>query len=276
MSDADAAPESTGERIDALLSDAEERIEALLDADEMDADETVETIEDLYEIADEAEDLLEYVDVSDLIEAVDVEDLPEAIDFEDLPEAIEEGDPEKAIELRKLLSLTELSEVWDSANVRELWREKRELDDAVDDFSEEDAAEDGGLRDGDAFGTGADADADAGVGPESGSLADYDPESAKNAIQAKMSGAVGEFRETLLAANERLEALREANEERLGRRRHDVDSRNPSAFSTLPPARSDMGGAARHSTVPEETRHSSAPNRPRIYGDRFEEEKDDG
>ena len=48
------------------------------------------------------------------------------------------------------------------------------------------------------------------------------------------------------------------------------DSRNPTAISTLPGSRGDLGRSTRHSTVPTETKYSTTPNYDRIYGDRFD------
>jgi hypothetical protein len=46
-------------------------------------------------------------------------------------------------------------------------------------------------------------------------------------------------------------------------------------MSTLPKDRSPSGRGTRHSTVPEETKHSTAPNRKRIYGTRFDRARGD-
>lgn len=83
-----------------------------------------------------------------------------------------------------------------------------------------------------------------------------------------MSDGVVTFRDALLEAHERIqekvEELRDRTE-RVGQPR----SRNPTAFSTLPKSRAEFGGTTRYSTVPAETRYSSAPNHARIYGRRF-------
>jgi len=98
---------------------------------------------------------------------------------------------------------------------------------------------------------------------------DFDPRSVENAIQMQVSESVGEFREKLLAAHRRFAKIREQNEERFPDRGRN-GSRNPTAVSTVPPSGPAERSATTHSTVPEETRHSSAPNRRRIYGPRFD------
>lgn len=261
------------ERIDQLYERAVETVETLMSASEEEDRETVlELLDELEDIVDEMEDVLSNVDLTDLVGAVDWSDLPEAVDWSELPEAIEERDAPKAIKIRKLLEVVDLTEVWDSMSEREMWRQKRELEDEVDDLTGD--GDDSGLLDRNEDDGGEDEDlvdvSMPGTGSGGGAGAhDFDPRSVENAIQMQVSESVGEFREKLLAAHRRFAKIREQNEERFpdrGRNR----SRNPTAVSTVPPSGPAERSATTHSTVPEETRHSSAPNRRRIYGPRFD------
>lgn len=269
--------------IDALLDRAMGDVEALLTAHESDDpfEEVSEDVDDLIDVVEETEELLETVDLTDLPEAVDLTELPEAIEAGEVPDAIAEGDPGEAVRYRKLLQVVELGKLWDAVDTREFWRNKRELDDAAD----------GVLDDGDDAGpmetlrefVGDDGDStdigDAGSEGDTSAVAtgsddereniEVPTETIQQRVQSKLSDAVGEFRESLLDTRERVEELKEENEART----EDVeqpDSRNPTAYSSIPTERSDVSATAKFSTVPEETRYSSAPNRPRLYGSRFD------
>lgn len=271
----------TPDVLDELLSDAESRAQSLLEREEFD-DEALETLDDLAAVADEAEDLLSTVDVDELADAVDLEDVPEVVEPEDVPEAIEERDPEKAIKLRKLIKLADLSQALGSTDLTRFRREKSELQAELDDLGgSDDGSDDGlldaggddGLVDGDGLTDGMDVGID-GLGEDLDG--DERSELMQAAIQSKIDDAVGEFRESLLAAHERLAELREQNQARMGSQDDQPSSRSPTAYSSLPAGRGDMGGVGQHSTVPAQVRHSSAPSRERIYGDRFERRADDG
>jgi hypothetical protein len=275
--------------LDDLLDRAMDDIDALLTAQESDHpfEEVQEDVEDLITVVEEIEELLETVDLTDLPDAVDLSELPDAIEASEVPDAIAEGDPGGAVKYRKLLQVVELGELWDTVNVREFWRNKRELDDATDDVTDDDDGRpmeklrefvgddtDGDATDvetGDTSGT-----ADTEDGSEREDI-DVPTETIQQRVQSKLSDAVGEFRESLLDTRERVQELKEENEGRV----EDVeqpDSRNPTAYSSISSGRNDMSGTAKFSTVPEETRYSSAPNRPRLYGsrlDRAAEENDE-
>lgn len=267
-------------RIDELVDRAETLVADLSAPDEERTDqEVLDTLEDLKAVADEAEDIISTVDVTELLGAIDASDLPDAVEVEDIPDAIAEGDPDEAVTLRKLFDLTDLPALFESVNAREFWREKREFDDAVDELTGDD--DDGGLLSDD----GADEDEDSLFGDDgsdgddrvsmggTGSardMDDYSPEAVENAVQSKVSDAVGEFRKGLLRAHERLAKMRERNRER-SRQVGQPNSRNPTAFSTMSSNASSQGDRAKYSTVPEETKYSTAPNRRRIYGSRFED-----
>ncbi|EMA46538.1 hypothetical protein [Halococcus saccharolyticus] len=269
--------------IDALIDRAMDDIEALLTAHESDDpfEEVREDLDDLIAVIEEIEELLETIDLTDLPEAVDVSELPAAIEAGEVPNAIAEGDPGEAVKYRKLLQIVELGELWNAVDVREFWRNKRELDDAAADVTDSGDDENGPIEKLRSLGGDDrdDSDTDAGgessesvAGTEGGMERDdieVPSETIQQRVQSKLSDAVGEFRESLLDSRERIEALKEENEARTG----DVeqpDSRNPTAYSSIPSTRTDMSGTTAFSTVPEETRYSSAPNRPRLYGSRLD------
>lgn len=260
MTDADAS-----ERLKQLYGHAIETAESLTEASEEEDHETIlSLLDELEDVVDELEDVLSTVELDELIAAVDWSDLPDAIEFGDVPEAVEEGDTSEAISFGKLLEAVDLSEVWDSMDERELWRQKRDLSDEVDDLTDDDD-DDGGDADGDLVDVSM-----PGTSSEGGSGGhEIDPRSIENTIQMEVGESVGVFREKLIAAHKRFAEIRERNEERFPDRRQNR-SRNPTAVSTVPATGPAERSATTHSTVPEETRHSSAPNRRRIYGPRFD------
>ncbi|MBV0926054.1 hypothetical protein KTS45_17760 [Halomicroarcula limicola] len=286
--------------VDDLVTAIDELSEKVDDTSEHEsAEEAAERLDDIHDVADEVEDMLGTVDLTDLLSEIEWGNLPEAIELEDVPEAIEDRNPAAAVKLRKLLSVADMSEVWDNVNAREFWRQSRELDDELDDFSDEedegllsgdeDDADDGLLDDpsfdspfGDEEAADAsdpaDASAESGLGGLEGLGTDEEGlhrESMENAIQSRISDSVGEFRQSILAARQKLKKLHAENRRRNERRNSSsTDSRNPTAVSTMSPGGARQG-TAKFSTVPEETRYSTAPNRRRIYGSRFEEAEDD-
>lgn len=249
------------ETVDGLLVRVDELVESLEGTAA--PEEAVETVEDLLDVADEVEDLLETVDVEELVDAVGADDVSEVVDLEDVPQAIEDRSPRKALEFRKLLQLTDLQALFDSADMRQVRREKRDLEAELEDLLEDDGAADGD-----------EAMVDGGGSGEGLGGAEVNQELLEQSVQSKVDDAVVAFRQGLLEAHEKFRRLREANEERTGSMDDQPTSRNPTAYSSMTASKGDVGRGITHSTVPRETRHSSAPNRKRIYGDRFEEETD--
>lgn len=242
-------------QIDRLLDRARETLEKIATkADEDDLGPVLSLLDDLEDVADEAEDILSSADLTQLARAIDWSDLPDAIELEELPEAVRDRDLSEVLVLRKLLELSELHKLWEGMDTRELWREKREFDDEMDDITEDEDDASDSMRE---------------ASIPAGEVHEIDPESIENAIQSELTESVGEFREKLLEARERLRDLRARTEDRFPDRRRNR-SRNPTAVTTMPQRGVTSGGVANHSTVPVETRHSTAPNRPRIYGSRFE------
>lgn len=286
MSDQTAA----AERLPALIDRAEETLDRIGTDGGDDGDgDPLEDLRDLYAVADEAADVLENVDVSELPDAVDGEDLVEAIEVGDIPDAIEDGSAQEAIDLKALLHAINFRELATSANLTELWGELDDVGDAIDDLDDDGGDEDGGLADS-VPGVGGDdddgllsdddgeddlldTDLGGGEGIGLGGMNEIPDEAYQVTIQEKAMEAVDEFREGVMEAHDKLKRLREVNREKM-RRQHDekgVDSRNPTAHSTMMTDRGDVGGhAAKHSTVPQRTRYTTAPSRRRIYGHRFD------
>lgn len=259
---------------DVELDELHERFE-----DEEDSEKALEYVKDLWEVADELEDVLETIDLSDLPEAIDFEKLPELVEADEIPEALADDDKGlgDVMKLRKLLKVIDLSELWGAADVRSFWKQKRELEDEVDDVTGDgEEGDDEGMMD-DFVDEGEEMveDTDWEM-PDFDGIEDYDPESAEKAIQKKMMDGVEEMREALLDAHGKLKKVREENRDRMARQDNSTNSRNPTAVSTMPTGdRPDIGSATRFSTVPRETRHSSAPNKGHIYGNRFDREDND-
>ena len=307
MTSAEADPEEEAEEqeldLDDLVDRAEEAMEGLRESvddpdaglgeivdrlDEGAGEEASEQLDELLAVADKIEDVLETIDLSELPDAIDFEELPELIETDELPEAIEKGEAGDLIKLRKLASVIDFTELWGATDVRAFWQAKRDLDGAVEDVTGGEEGEDeggvlekvtgseddeegmldevtgeGGMMD--------DVDAD---DLDFGGIEDFDPETAEIAIQKQLSEGIDEFREAVLDAHERVSGLKEEAKEEMPETDRSTNSRNPTAVSTMPTQdRRDLGSLPRFSTVPQQTRYSGAPNRKRLYGNRFDQEK---
>lgn len=248
-------------RIDELFDRALETMKKIASKrDDEDLGPVLSWLDDLEDVIDEAEDIISRVELSDLVGSVEWGELPEAFDMDDLYAAID--DDEDAVTLGKLLEIIDMSKLWGSMNAREAWREKREFEDELEDVTDDEDDSDG-------------MDGSDSTDPSMPRVdfEDFDPETAENAIQSQISDSVEEFRETLIDAHVRLKEFRENNKDRFEDRRRNR-SRNPTFVSTLPPRHDSLGRGTRFSTVPRETKYSTAPNRDRIYGNRFEKAAD--
>lgn len=265
--DADLTP--TEALVERAETDVIDFLQALLVDESIDDAEVA--LADLYEVAEEAEELLATVDLSEIPEAIDVSELPELIEAGDVPEAIASGDAGEAINVGALLDVVKLGSLWSSVDVREFWRNKREFEAALDDVTGDDGESDDGVleRMTEAFSSATD--------DEDGDGIDFDDvsdevstDAAQAALQSGLQDAIDKFYDGLLKTHRRLDELRAINEERTGNVGQ-PDSRNPTAFSTLPgPSSGSRGRGLQHSTVPRETKYSTTPNRERVYGTRFE------
>jgi hypothetical protein len=264
--------------VSALVVDSLRASEDALDylaGDDPDTD-FEELIADIQTVAEEAIELLETMDLSELPAAIDEEELDELVVEENLPEAVANGDPDEAIRLRKLLAVVDLAELWGSVDVRDAWRNKRELEDAVDDVTDEtdDASDDDGFVS-EMTGDEDDVDFDAGETLETGDDDMNVPDQAyETAIQSQLSDSVEQFRRGLVEVHHQLARMREENQRRT-ESAEQPSSRNPTATSTLASTGTRSSVDVKYSTVPRETKYSSAPNRARVYGSRFDEYEGD-
>ncbi|MFA9424874.1 hypothetical protein [Natronorubrum sp. A-ect3] len=299
----------SGEGFDALLEEAsaclenvEECLGGVEQIDDLD-DETLESVlgdvETLTTVVRETEELIDAIDFSDLPAAVDGPELLEALEVGTVPEVLtdEETGASELVDFTQLFRAIDLLSAWDATDLRELWSETRELEAAVDDLGDE--GEDASMVE-----TAANAvtdessdligedgmvggDEDGLVGGEDDLLEDADPmdalgdidvendpEAYQVAIQQQAMKGIDAFRTALLETHEQFEQLYEFNREKMRRQDTSANSRNPTAASTIPTDRRDLGGGARHATVPQDVRLSTAPSRKRIYGRRFEIERE--
>lgn len=279
-------PEAPGERLDELVDEAEETVERLTDGGEEEGvEDAAEKLRKLWKVAEEAQDVLEEIDLEDVADAVDADELVEAIEGGDISQAVEDREVREAVDMRALLRAIDMHELFDDVDVKDVWKESRELKEAVDDVTDED---DEGLVDTatDAVGDEDDeglteAAKDAGEDVKSsmsdvGGFGDLPDEAYQVSIQKKAMEGVDKFREGVLEAHDKLKALHDENRKRM-RRQYDekkAESRNPTAYSTMPTDRRDVGGKSTHfSTVRRDTLYSTAPNRERIYGYRFDKRR---
>lgn len=293
-----------------LLESATTHLESL--QNELDPVESLEELDDdalesvlgdvdaLVDVATELTELFDALDLENLPEAVDGDELLEAIDASEVPQALsggEEGGVGDVVDLGQVVDAVDLLSAWSATDLTAIWEESQELEDAVDDLAnDEDGGlasaaasavtdDDGGLvgddgvrseeEDGDGLLGGGD-DLLEGVDPMDalGSISvDENPEAYQAFIQQQAMAGIDEFRDALLKTHGKFEELYELNREKMRRQDTSTSSRNPTAASTIPTDRRDLGGGARHSTVPRKVKYSTAPARNRIYGRRFELER---
>lgn len=236
-----------------------------------------ELAQNLWEVVDEAEDILETADFEELPDAIDVDDLPKAIDVEDVPEGLF-SDDENAIELTDVREAVNLRELWDAVDLTQLYQEKQELEDEMDDVTDQvDGDKDEGMLD-DVIESEDDGPVDDDdelfddvVGFGEGANVEFDVETRQAFIEEKIQDAVEKFRELLLETHEKLRKLYELNQEKLGQPGRQPDSLNPTAYSTLPSGPVPNSVSTRASTVPTQVKYSRVDNPRRIYGHRFHE-----
>ncbi|ELY43554.1 hypothetical protein [Natronorubrum bangense] len=295
------SPDNTDEGFEALLEDATEslqRLESTLgDAEALDAldDEIIETaigdVDTLARVATEVGDLLEAIDLRELPEAVDGDKLLEAIELGEIPDVLANEDKgvSELVDFAALVDAIDLLNAWNAADLAAIWEEKRELDGAVDDLEDGDDAgvvekavsgiadDDGGQLLGDDEDDLIETDMDSMTAAKE-ALGDIDveedPEAYQVAIQQQAMKGIDSFRWALLETHEKFEQLYEKNREQMRQQDTSTNSRNPTAASTIPTDRRDLGGGARYATVPRDVKLSTAPSRTRIYGRRFEIERE--
>ena len=260
--DADAEefdPERLGELVDVIGEGVGELKQTIVDDEE--GGDLVETAEELWEVLDEFEDLLETLDFEELPETIDVEDLPEAVDVEDLPGALFDED-ESAIDLTGVQEAVTLRELWDAVDLTSFLQEKRQLESAIDDVTDDEGEDE---EDDDLFENVVDTDLDGG----------FEDTARQAFIEEKVLAAVEKFRSAILSTHDGLRTVYEKNQEKLGESGNQPDSLNPTATSTMPPGPLPDSISTRASTVPPQVRYSRVDNPRRIFGRRFEERRDD-
>lgn len=277
-------------QFETLLDNAEQSLETLSETTEdEDVQSRLEKIELLLRVVEEAQDLLETIDLSELPETIDAEKSRDAIDTGEIPAALEEGDGKKIVKIRRLIRAINVAELWDAVDIGEFWKEKGEFDEVLNDLTEEGEGGDesfgevledtadivsGGegdalLEEADEMGNELKAGVQETVGSAEAALEDGNLHEYQEIIQQEAMEGINEFRDALVDAHGLFEEVYDRNREEMRRTDRSTHSRNPTAVSTLPLSRTDVGSTARYSTVPNTVRYSTAPPLERIYGKRF-------
>lgn len=240
---------------------------------EDDRSDVVEFAGDLWEVLDEVEDLLETLDYDELPEAVDLTDLPEAVDVDDVPEGLL-NEEETAIELTNVREAADLRDLWQAVDVAQFVHEKRQLQSAVDDATD-DADENrllGGSEDDGLLGATDDEELfENVVGVDEGVREGLEGELRQAYLEERIVAAVEEFRAALLSTHDGLREVYRRNQEKLS----GAGSRNPTATSTMPGGPLPDSASTRTSTVPSQVRYSRVENPRRVYGRRFDDRRRD-
>lgn len=282
------------DQFETLLRDAEQSINELAgEAENRDLKSLLQEISTLLRVVDEAEDLLETIDLSELPEAIDGEELLTAVDIGEIPSALEDGDSDKVVKLRQLVRAVKLAKLWNTVEIQELWQEKSELDEVVEELTDSeddgiigetleatvDAVSDqgeGGIRDEvDAIESELEAGAKEAFGSAEDALKEGNLHEYQLIIQQQTMAGIEEFRDALIDTHGVFEQLYDENRRRFARTDKGTHSRNPTAVSTMPLTRTDLGKGTRYSTVPPAVRYSTAPPLDRIYGQRFKRKKEE-
>ena len=270
-SEVETEVESILDRLDELVPGIRDGLKRLKTAivENADDEEVIETAENLWEVVDETEDVLEAIDLEEIPDVIDVDELPDAVDVEDIPDALGSDDPEEAIDLSDLKEAIRFRELWEAADIGELREEQEELEEEIDDVTDDEGLV--GDEDDDLIGDDDDDDdslLDMGLGGQ-GAHMQFDPDDRQEAIRRLIEEAVSGFRAALLDTHDTLRLLWEFNNEKLGGH----ESLNPTAVSTMPRGPIPDSASTRHSTVPSQVKYSRAQNPRRIYGRRFEDAK---
>lgn len=252
----------------------------------------------------EAEEVLNAIDVSELPEAIDGDQVREAIEVGEIPDALRDDENAEVVKLRQVIRAINLGKTLASMDVTDVWESKRSIDDATDELDDDDDGglfgdegliaggedsllgggdgegilgddSDGGLTD-DLFDTDLDHAMDAAaeelkgdIDIQSGNMSAY-----QEVIQQQAMVGVDAFREALLKTHGQFERIVETNREKMRQQDRQPSSRNPTAVSTIASSRSDVSSVPNYATMPRTVRHSNAPTRSHIYGDRFRRERE--
>lgn len=125
------------DQFETLLRNAEQSINELAgETENGDLKSLLQEISTLLRVVDEAEDLLETIDLSELPEAIDGEELLTAIDAGEIPAALKDGNSDKVVKLRQLVRAVKLAKLWNAVDIQELWQETSELDEVVGELTD--------------------------------------------------------------------------------------------------------------------------------------------
>lgn len=283
---------------ESMLQTAESALESIAgDGDGSDGtDDHIESVvgdlEAIETVLDEAETILESIDLTELPDAIDEDQLLDAIETGEIPDAVRDSEDAEVVKLRQVIRAINMRELLGAADVSQLWEAKRSLDDATDELARSGEAEDAGMveeaaatvkddesligdEDDELVETDADDLMETGVREamddfeiEGGDLSEYE-----ELIQQQAIEGVDAFRDALLKAHGKFERVVEENRERTRNIDRTTNSRSPTAVSTITTDRADLASTPNYSTMPRQVRHSSAPSRRQIYGDRFRQER---
>ncbi|WP_255193951.1 hypothetical protein [Natronobeatus ordinarius] len=285
------------------VDDCLEGVESVDDLGDDDLDDLFGSVDRLVDLVDELEDALDAIDLTELPDVVDGTELLEAIELGEISDTLGDGDAGDVVELRPLIRAIDLTEAWNAADVHELWDAKGDLEETTEELTDDDGGEDEGVVS-EAVDTATDVagsvtDDDPLVGDEDDELLEgdvgdvvedefgaqfdladgdsfgldaEDTQAYQEMIQVQALEGVEELREAVLYAHETFRKLYEFNREKMRRQDTSTHSRNPTAVSTMPTERADLGSTARSTTVPRRVKGSTAPGFDRIYGRRFERE----
>ncbi|WP_313692701.1 hypothetical protein [Halorarum halobium] len=266
LADLDDLAQRELDRLDEHLAEVDDLLSWLREELPEEEGGAVGELRELIEAVDEFEDVVSTADPETLAAAIETDE----VDVDDVRAML---DPDGDISVRDLLAVLDLEGLWEATDVRDLWGEIREFQDEADDVDV--LGDDADAGDEDEGLPGVEAEDDLGMEDVPDGMAD---DLSEKRVQSTVMDGVESFRESLLAARTELEDLRAENRARMADRRETVHSRNPTAASTMPAARPSHRAAGRYSTVPRETKYSTAPNKRRLYGRRLEEaaaERDD-
>lgn len=255
--------------------------------DEGEREAILERLEAFADLLGEVDDLLEAIDFAALPDAIDAGQVLEAIELGELPDAIAEGETEDVVAVRDLVRAIELTKLWRAVDLGALWEAARDVEEAAGTVAGEEGESDDGVLGIDGLGDDGPLEgageafkdeltgAVASLEPGSGDGIGLDPAQTaayQTMIQQRAIGGIDAFREALLTTHGTFQAVYEENRERMRQKDKTTNSRNPTAVSTIPLERADVPSTARYATMPRTVRHSSAPTRKHIYGNRFERE----
>ncbi|MFC6718572.1 hypothetical protein ACFQGT_01235 [Natrialbaceae archaeon GCM10025810] len=183
------------ERVNALLTEAEEHAGSLLSSGDEGADGDGTA---LLEAAEEAANLVEGTPPRDLLEAVGLDRLEDGGEPETIPEAIARGDPERVEDLRRLLRLAKLSHTADDGS---------DLEGSVGAFRERleqraDATDAGSMEPGSSETDPADREESEGEEDVDESTGDTD---LGDELRSSLESSMGEFGDDVRALRDRLE-----------------------------------------------------------------------